>query len=215
MRLLPLPPRILHNIWDPSFLTRNQIQVLCIGNTVLITGQPGESQTHSFKKGKFVFLSCYYCSAAQSCMTLCNPMDYSTASIPVLHCLPEFAQTQSIGSNILSNHLILCHPLLFLPLIFPSIRVFFNKLAVCIRWLKYWSFSFNISPSNEQSGLISFRIDWFDILAVQETLKSLLPHHSSKTSILQHSAFFMVHLSHLYMTTRKTIALTIQTFVSK
>ena len=142
-------------------------------------------------------------------------MDCSTASFPALHYLPEFAQAQSFESNILSSHLTLCHPLLFLPLLFPSIRVFFNKLAVCIRWLKYWSFSFSISPSNEYSGLISFRIDWFEILAVQETLKSLLQHHSSKASILQHSAFFMVQLSHLYMTTCKTIALTIQTFVSK
>ena len=121
----------------------------------------------------------------------------------------------SIESVMPCNHLILCHPLHLPPSIFPSIRVFHNESVLCIRWPKYWSFSFNISPLNKYSGLISFRIDWLDLLAVQETLKSLLPHHSSKTSILQHSAFFMVHLSHLYMTTRKTIALTIQTFVSK
>ena len=115
----------------------------------------------------------------------------------------------------LSNHLILCHPLLLLPSIFPSIRVFSNESALCIRWPKYWSFSFNISPSNEHPGLISFRMDWLDFLAVQETLKSLLLHHSSKPSILWHSAFFTVQLSHLYMTTGKTMALTRQTFDSK
>ena len=107
-----------------------------------------------------------------------------------------------------SNHLILCHPLLLLPSIFPRIRVFSNELALCIRWQKYWSFSFSISPSNEYSGLISFRMDWLDLLAVQGTLKSLLQHHSSKASVLQCSAFFIVQLSHPYMTTGKTIALT-------
>ena len=110
-----------------------------------------------------------------------------------------------------SNHLILCHPLLLLPPIFPSIRIFSNELALCIRWPKYWSFSFSISPSNEYSGLISFRIDWFDLLAVQGTLKSLLQHHNSKASILQRSALFMVELSHMYMITGKTIALTRRT----
>ena len=114
-----------------------------------------------------------------------------------------------------SNHLILCHPLLLLPSIFPSIRVFFNESALHIRWPKYWSFSFSISPSNQYSGLISFRIDWFDLLAVQGTLKSLLQRHISKASILPHSAFFIVQLSHPYMTTEKTIALTRQTFVGK
>ena len=114
-----------------------------------------------------------------------------------------------------SNHIILCHPLLLLPSIFPSIRVFSNESALRIKWPKYWSFSFSISPSNEYSGLISFRIDWFDLLAVQGTLKSLLQHHSSKASVLQCSAFFIVQLSHPYMTTGKTIALTRQIFVSK
>ena len=113
------------------------------------------------------------------------------------------------------NHLILCHPLLLLPSILPSIRVFSNESVLHIRWPKYWSFSFSISPSNEFSGLISFRMDWFDLLAVQGTLKSLLQHHSSKASVLWYSAFFMVQLSHPYMTTRKTIALTRQTFVDK
>ena len=112
-----------------------------------------------------------------------------------------------------SNHLILCHPLLLLPSIFPSIRVFFRESGCCIKWPKYWSFS--ISPPKEYSRLISFRIDWFDFLVVQGTLKSLLHHHNSKTSILRCSAFFMVQLSHSYVTTRKIIALTIQTFVSK
>ena len=114
-----------------------------------------------------------------------------------------------------SNHFILCCPLLLLPSIFPSIRVFSNESALHIRWSKYWSFSFSISPSNEYSGLISFRIDCLDLLAVQRTLKSLLQHHSSKASTLWRSAFFMVQLSHPYMTTGKTIALTRQTFVSK
>ena len=114
-----------------------------------------------------------------------------------------------------SNHLILCRPLLLLPSIPPSIRVFFNESALCIRWPKYWSFSFNISPSNEHPGLISFRKNWLDLLAVQWTLKSLFQHHSSKASILRRSAFFIVQLSHPYMTTGKAIALTRQTFVDK
>ena len=112
-----------------------------------------------------------------------------------------------------SNHLILCRPLLLLPSIFPSIRVFSNESALQIRWPNYWSFSFNIRPSNEYSGLICFRMDWLDLLAVQGTLKSLLQHHSSKASIFLHSAFFIVQLSHPYMTTGKTIALTRWTFV--
>ena len=114
-----------------------------------------------------------------------------------------------------SNHLILCHPLLLLPSIFPSIRIFSNESALHIRWPKYWSFSFSISPSKEHSGLISFRMDWLDLLAVQGTLKSLPQHHSSKASILRRSALFTVQLSHPYMTTGKTIALTIWTFVGK
>ena len=114
-----------------------------------------------------------------------------------------------------SNHLIRCHPLLFLPSIFPSVRVFSNESALRIRWLKYWSFSFSISPSNECSELISFRMDWLDLLAVQGTLKSLLQHHNSKASILRHSAFFIVQLLHPYITTGKTIALVRWTFVGK
>ena len=121
----------------------------------------------------------------------------------------------SIKSVMPSNHLILCQPLLLLPSIFPSIRVFSDKSLLYIRWPKYWSFSFSISPSNEHPGLISFRMDWLDLLAVQETPKYLLQRHSSKTSILWCSAFFMIQLSHLYMTSRKTIALTRWTFLRK
>ena len=150
------------------------------------------------------------CSVAQSCLTLCNLMECSTPGFPVLHHLPEFAQThvQRVGDA--SNHLILCRPLLLWPSILPCIRVYSNESALHIRWPKYWSFSFSISPSNEYSGLISFGIDWFDLFTIQGTLKSLLQHHSSKISILQYSAFFLVQLSHPYMTTGKTIALTIQ-----
>ena len=121
----------------------------------------------------------------------------------------------SIKSVMPSNHLVLCHPLLFLPSIFPSIRVFPSESVLHIRWPKYWSFNFNISPSNEYSGLTSFRMDWLDLLVVQGTLRSPLQHHSSKASILWRSAFFMVQLSHPYMTTGKTIALTRRTFVGK
>ena len=196
-------------------------------------------------------------------------MDCNTSAFPVHHQSQSLLKLMSIESVTPSNHLILCHPLLLLPSIIPSIRVFSNEsvlhirqpkywsfsfsishsneypgllsfridwldpLAVqgtlksllqhhsskasilCIRWLKYWNFSFSISPSNEYSGLISFRIDWLDLLAIQGTLKSLLQHHSSKTSILWHSAFLRVQLSHPYITTGKTIALTRWTFVSK
>ena len=122
---------------------------------------------------------------------------------------------QLISIEMQSNHLILCHPLLLPPSIFPSIRVFSSESVLCIRWPKYWSFSFSINPSNEYSGLISFRIDWLDLLAAQGTLKSLLEHHSSKASILQCSAFFIVQLLHPYMSTGKTIALTRRNFVGK
>ena len=128
-------------------------------------------------------------------------MKCSTPGFPVLHSLPELAQTHVHELVMPSNHL--CRPLLIPPSIFPSIRVFSNESALCIRWPKYWNFSFSISPSHEYSGLTSFRIDRVDLLAVQGTLKSLLQHHSSKASILQHSGFFMVQLSHPYMTTGK------------
>ena len=131
------------------------------------------------------------------------------------HQLPSLLKLMSIKSVIPPNHLILCHSLLLPPSIFPSIRVFSSEAVLCIRWPKYWSFSFSISPSSEYSGLISFRMDWLDLLAVQGTLKSLLQYHSSKGSVLQHSTFFIVQLSHPYMTTEKTIALTKRTFVGK
>ena len=134
-----------------------------------------------------------------------------TAAQPVFlvhHQLPSLLRFMSIKLVMPSNHLILCHPLLLLPTIFPSIRVFSNQSVLPIRWPNYWSFSFSISPSNEYSGLISFKMLWFDLLAVQGTLKSLIQHHSSKVSILQYSAFFVIQLSHWYMTTGKTIALT-------
>ena len=139
-------------------------------------------------------------------------MDCSMPGFPVPHHLLPFAQVHELVMP--SNHLILCCPLL-LPSVLPSIRVFANESVIYIRWPKYLSFSFSISSSNEYSGLISFRIDWFDHLAVQGTLKSILQHHSLRASILQRSVFFIVHLSHPCMTIRKTIALTIRTFVSK
>ena len=156
------------------------------------------------------------CLITQSCPTLWDPMDCSTPGFPVLHHLLEFAQIHVhwVSDAIQPSHLIFCHPLL-LPSIFPSIRVFSNESVLRIRWQKYWNFSFSISPSNEYSGLISFRIDWLDLLAVQGTLKSLLQHHSSKASILWCSAFFMVQLSRPYVIIDKTIVLTRQTFVTK
>ena len=145
---------------------------------------------------------------ATPCTAACQASLFITNSRSLL-------KLMSFKSLMPSNHLILCHPLLFLPSIFPSIRVFPNQSVLHIRWPKYWSFSFTFSPSNEYSGLISFQMDWLDLLAVQGILKSLLQHHSSKASILWHSAFFMVQLSHPYMTTGKTIALTRWTFVGK
>ena len=156
-----------------------------------------------------------FSSVAQSCSTLCDPMDCSMPGFPVHHHSQSLLKLTPTESVIPSTYLILCRPLLLPPLIFPSIRAFSNESVLRIRWPKYWSFSFNISPSSEYSGLISFRIDWLNLLAVQGTPKSLLQHHSSKTSILQHSAFFVVQHSHPYMTTGKTIALTRWTFVGK
>ena len=155
-----------------------------------------------------------FSSVAQSCPTLCNPMNHSTPGLPVHHQLLEFTQTHvhRVGDTI--QHFILCHSLL-LPPVPPSIRVFSNESTLRMRWPKYWSFSFSISASNEHPGLISFRMDWLDLLAVQGTLKRLLQHHSSKIAILWCSAFFTVQFSHPYMTTGKTIALTGWTFVGK
>ena len=152
-----------------------------------------------------------FSSVSQLCPTLWDPMNRSMLGLPVHHQLLEFTQTHvhRVGDAIL------CHSLLLLPPIPPSIRVFSNESTLHMRWPKYWSFSFSISPSNEHPGLISFRMDWLDLLAVQGTLKSLLQHHSSKGLILRRSAFFTVQLSHPYMTTGKTIALTRQIFVGK
>ena len=140
-------------------------------------------------------------------------MDYSTPDFPVHHQLQNMLKLMSIKLMMPSNHLILCCPLLLLPSIFPSFTVFSNELVLHIRWSKHWRFSFSLSPSNEYSGLISFRMDFLDLLAVQGTLKSLLQHHSSKALVLWHSAFFIVQLSHPYTTTGKTILLTRWTFV--
>ena len=160
-------------------------------------------------------LSVQVSSVAQSCPTLCDPMHCSSQASLSITNSRSLPKLMSIELVMPSNHLILCHPLLLLPPILPSIRVFSNESTVRMRWPNYWSFSFNISPFNEHPGLISFRIDWLDLLAVQGTLKSLLQHHNSKASILRHLAFFTVQLSHPYMTTGKTIALTRRTFLAK
>ena len=153
------------------------------------------------------------CSVAWSCPILWDPMDGNMPRSLFFTVSWSLLKLMSIKSMMPSKHLILCHPLLLLPSIFPSIRVFSNESVLLIRWPKYQSFSFSISPSSEYSGLTSFRIDWSDLLVVQGTLKSLLQHHNSKASILQHPAFFMVQLSHLYLTTGKIIALTTQACV--
>ena len=171
--------------------------------------------------GNINWYSVQFSSVALSCPTLCDPMERSTPGLLSITNSWSPPKPMSIKSVMPSNHLILCHPLLLLPSIFPSIRVFSNESVLHIRWPKYWSFSFNISPSNEHPGLTehqmntqpSFRMDWLDLLAVQGTLKSILQHHSSKASILLCSAFFIVQISHPYMTTGKTIALTRWTFV--
>ena len=159
--------------------------------------------------------SVQFSPVTQSCPTLCDPMDCTTPGFPVHHQPRNLLKCMSIESVMPSNHLILCHPLKLLPSIFPRIRVFSNESTLHIRWPKYWSFSLSVSPSNEYVGLISFRMDWLDLLAFQGTLMSLLQHHSSKASIIRHSAFFMVQLSHLYMTTGKTIALIRRTLLAK
>ena len=168
-----------------------------------------------------------FTSVAQSGPTHCDPMDCSTPGFPVHHQLPEIAQThihrvgeaiqpsQPLSSLLITSPLITCRPFSLMPSIITSIRAFSNESVLHIRWPKYCSFSFTIRPSNEYSGLISFRTDWFDLLAIQGTLKRLLSRHSLKVLTLQHSAFFMAQLSHTYMTTGKTIALTRRTFVGK
>ena len=164
---------------------------------------------HQYSGGHWPFNS-----VTQSCLFATPQTTARQASLSITNSQSP-CKPMSIESVMSSNHLILCRPLLLLPSIFPSIRVFSNESALHIRWPKYWNFSFNISPSNEHPGLISFRMDWLDLLAVQRILKSLLHHHSSKASILLCSAFFIVQLSHPYMTSGKTIALTRQTSVGK
>ena len=156
-----------------------------------------------------------FSSVTQSCPTLCNPMNRSTPGLLSISNSQSSLKLMSTESVMPSSHLILCRPLLLLPPIPPSIRVFSNESTLPMRWPKDWSLSLSISPSNEHPGLISFRMDWLDLLAVQGTLKSLLQHHSSKASILWRSAFFTVQLSHPYMTSGKTIALSRWTFVGK
>ena len=185
-----------------SFWPRYWTQVSCIAGRFFTNWATREAQS--------VLLLFSHSVVSDSC----DPMDCSTPGFPVLLCLLGIAQTQPIESMMPYNHFILCCPLLLLPSVFPSIRVFSNELALHIRWLNYWSFCFSISLSNESSGLISFRIDWFDVLAIKG-LSRALQHHSSKPSVLQCSAFFMVQLSHLYITIGKTIALTRWTFVGK
>ena len=164
--------------------------------------------------GLILKASVHFSPVTQSCLTLCDPMNCSTPGPPSITNSWSSLKLMSIESVMPSSHLILCHPLLLLPPI-PPASVFSNESTLRMRWPKYWSFSFSISPSKEHPGLISFRMDWLNLLAVQGTLKSLLQHRSSKASILWHSAFFTVQLSHPYMTTGKTIALTRRTFVDK
>ena len=159
---------------------------------------------------------CCFCSVTKSCLTLCDHMNCSTSGLPVRHQLPEFTQTHVHRIGELSSHLSLCHPLLLLPTIPPSIRVFSNESTLRMRCQSIGvSALASVLPMNEHRGLISFRMDWLDLLDIQGTLKSLFQHHNSKASILQHSAFFTVQLSHPYMTTGKTIDLTRWTFVGK
>ena len=159
--------------------------------------------------------SVQFSSVVQSCPPLCDPMNCSTPGLLSITNSRSSLKLTSIESVMPSSHLILCHPLFLLPPIPPSIRIFSNESTLRMRWPKYWSFSFSIIPSKEHPGLISFRMDWLDLLAVHGTLKSLLQHHSSKASILRCSAFFTVQLSHPYLTTGKTVALTKWTFVGK
>ena len=171
-----------------------------------------------YAEERFKVMICFQFSSVQLLSrgwVFVTPWIWSTLGLSVHHQFQEITQTHVHRVGDASSHLILCRPLLLLPPNPPSIRVFSNESTLLMRWPKYWSFSFSISPSNEHPGLISFRMDWLDLLAVQGTLKSLLQHHSSKASIFRCSAFFTVQLSHPYMTTRKTIALTRQTFVGK
>ena len=178
------------------------LHFLCHRKGISLAARKGFNSSRKYRNDKNILMTHLFCSVSRSCLTLCNPMVCSTPGFPVHHLFPELAQTHVhwVGD---ANHFILCHPLLFLPSIFPSISVFSNESVLHIRSPKYWRFSFSISPSNEYSGVTCFRIDWLDLLEVQGTLKSFLQYHNLKASILQHSAFLMVQLSHQYMTTGK------------
>ena len=196
-----------HFVLQGIFLTQgSNLHLLCLLHWLT------DSFYHCITWGTSVFSSVQSLSRVQPFVTPWTAAHQASLSITNSRSLPKL---KSIESVMASNHLIFYCPLFLPPSIFPSIRVFSNESVLCIRWPKFWSFSFSISPSNENSGLISFRMDWLDLLAVQVTLKSLLQHHSSKASILRCSAFFIVQLSHPYMTTGKIIALTRRTFVGK
>ena len=170
-------------------LKRNSFFNVLLLSFISLLSYLNSSSSFRYSYLNFIDISLQFSSVAQSCLTLCNPMDCSMPGLPVHHQLPEFTQTHVHWDSDAIHHVILCRPLLLLPSIFPSVRVFSSESVLRIRWPKYWSFSFSISPSNEYLGLISFRIDQLDLLAIQGTLKSLLQHHSSKASILQHSTF--------------------------
>ena len=187
----------------------------------MIVNQPLKPLPMGRKSKRGICICICMCVCISSVQSLSRVRLFATPRIAACQASLSITNSQSLPKLMSielvmpSSHLILCHPLLLLPPTPPNIRVFSNESTLCMRWPKYWSFSFSISPSNEHPGLISFRMDWLDVLAVQGTLKSLLQHHSSKASILQHSAFFTVQLSHPYMTPGKTIALTRWTFVGK
>ena len=212
---------ILPAMFSPQYLPLNPLPFTDIVMSIAIEGDViadcvWVSETDTRSQFKFWALrklsQVQFSSVAQLCLTLCDPMNCSMPGLPEYHQLPESTQTH-VHWVMPSNHLIFYCPLLLLPSVFPSIRVFSNESVLCIKWPKYWSFTFSISPPSEHPGQISFGIDWLDLLAVQGTLKSLLQHHSSKASILWCSAFFIVKLSHPYITTGKTIALMRQTFL--
>ena len=194
-------------IWNQFFILKNQCLLLLWLGLYTIKAQLVDSSSFCQSRN----MKCIFSSVAQFCPTLCDPMDCSIPSLPVHQYSRNLLKLTSIESVMPSNHLILWHPLLLTHLI----RVFSNESALCIRWPKYLSFTFSISPFNEYSGLVSFRIYWLDLIVVQGTLKSLLQHHTSKPSNLWNLAFFIVQLSHPYMTTGKTIALTRWTFFGK
>ena len=196
-----------------NMICKEPYQSTSVGNTDINHVQRRTCSNNPYSTKSFLVLP-QFSSVTQSCLFATPWTAARQGSLSITNSR-SLLKLMSIELVMPSNHLILCCPLLLLPSIFPSIRVFSNESALCIRWPRYWSFSFNISPSNEYSGLISFRMDWLDFLAVQVTLKSLLQHHSSKASILRSSAFWIVQLSHPYMTTGKTIALTRRIFVGK